>query len=125
MNRNISSEYGQIKIHRKVIIQIAETAARQIEGVKAVGWECYGYWKGFLKFFNLAGTCVSQENELKITIPVTINWKTNIVDAAYEIQQNIITQMLDSLNIDAVTVDVKIKRVERSNETTTFKAEGE
>jgi uncharacterized alkaline shock family protein YloU len=120
VNRNISSEYGQIKIHRKVVVQIAEAAARQIEGVRQVGWECYGAWKGILKFFNLAGTKVSQENELKIVIPVTIIWKANIVDAAYEIQRSIITQILDSLNIDAVTVDVKVKRVEKSNEATAF-----
>ncbi|MDP2922753.1 MAG: Asp23/Gls24 family envelope stress response protein [Candidatus Omnitrophota bacterium] len=116
MSRNISSEYGQIKIHRRVVVQIAETSARQISGVKRVGWECYGMWKGILKFFNLAGTRVSQENELRIVIPVTIVWKENIVDVAYEIQKKIISQMLDSLNIDTVVIDVKVKRVERSNE---------
>lgn len=112
MNRNVSSEYGQIKIHRKVLTQIAESAARQIDGVKLVGWECYGPWKNILKFFNLAGTRISQENELKIVIPVTVTWKVNIVDVAYEIQRNIISQMLDSLNIESVTVDVKVKKVQ-------------
>jgi uncharacterized alkaline shock family protein YloU len=112
LNKNISSEYGQIKIHRRVIVQLAETTARSLEGVKAVGWECYGPWKKILKFFSLAGTQVSQENELRIVIPVTINWQANIVDVAYQIQQNIISRMFDSLNIDAVTVDVKVKRVE-------------
>lgn len=117
MNRNISSEYGQIKIHRKVVVQIAEAAAHRVEGVKFVGWECYGAWRGILKFFNLSGTIVSQENELKIVIPVTIFWKANVVDVAYEIQRSIISQILDSLNIDTVTVDVKVKKVERSDET--------
>jgi uncharacterized alkaline shock family protein YloU len=40
-----------------------------------------------------------------------------VVDVAYEIQRSIISQILDSLNIDTVTVDVKVKKVERSDET--------
>jgi uncharacterized alkaline shock family protein YloU len=113
VNRNISSEYGQIKIHRRVIIQIAETAARQIKGVKAVGWECYGAWRGILKFFNFAGTRVKFENEIKIVMPVIVVWEENIVDVAYEIQKKIISHMLNSLNIDSLIVDVKVKKVER------------
>ncbi|MEI8350380.1 MAG: Asp23/Gls24 family envelope stress response protein [Candidatus Omnitrophota bacterium] len=113
MNRKISSEYGQIKIHRRVIRQIAETAARQIAGVKAAGWDCYGYWALVLKFFNAAGTRVVFGNQLKIVIPVVVVWNTNIVDIAYEVQKEIITHMLNGLNIDSLTVDVKVKRVER------------
>jgi len=113
MNRKISSEYGQIKIHRRVIRQIAETAARQIAGVKAAGWDCYGHWGVILKFFNTAGTIVIFGNELKIIIPVVVAWNVNIVDVAYEVQKEIITHMLSGLNIDSLTVDVKVKRVER------------
>jgi uncharacterized alkaline shock family protein YloU len=120
VSKDISSEYGQIKIHRKVIVQIAEAAAKEISGVKRVGWQCYGAWRAILKFFNMAGTRVSQENELRIVIPVTIVWKENLVDVAYEIQRRVISAMLDSLNIDMVTVDVKVKRVESSNEASIF-----
>lgn len=113
MNRNVNSEYGQIKIHRKVIVQVAETAARQVKGVEAVGWGCYGWLGSILKFFNWAGTRVKFENEIKIIIPVIIFWELNIVDVAYEIQKKIITHMLNGLNIDSVSVDVKVKKVKR------------
>lgn len=112
MNRNVSSEYGQIKIHRRVIRQIAEAAAKQIKGVKLVGWECYRFSR-LLKFFNFAGTRVIFDNEMRIVVPVVIVWEENIVDVAYEIQKRIITQMLNSLNIDSLSVDIKVKRVER------------
>lgn len=113
MNRKISSEYGQIRIHRRVIRQISETAASQIQGVKAVGWGCYGPWATVFKFFNMAGTRVIFGNELKIIIPIAVVWDANIVDIAYEVQKQIITHMLSGLNIDSLTVDVKVKRVER------------
>ncbi|MFA6280949.1 MAG: Asp23/Gls24 family envelope stress response protein [Candidatus Omnitrophota bacterium] len=113
MNRNVNSEYGQIKIHRKVLVQVAETAARQVKGVEAVGWACYGWLGPILRFFNWAGTRVKFENEIRIVIPITVFWEVNIVDLAYEVQKKIITQMLNGLNIDSVSVDVKVKKVKR------------
>lgn len=111
MNKDISSEYGKIKIHRRVIRQIAEAAARQIKGVTAVGWGCYRFGK-LLKFFNFAGTRVILEAEMRIVVPIVISWEENIVDVAYEVQKKIITQILNGLNIDSLNVDIKVKRVE-------------
>ena len=112
MNRNISSEYGQIKIHKRAIRQLAEETAKSIKGVKAVGWECYRL-KRLLKFFDWAGTRIIFDNEMRIVIPVVISWEQNIVDVAYEIQKSVITQMLNGLNIDSLSVDIKVKKVER------------
>jgi uncharacterized alkaline shock family protein YloU len=113
MSRSMSSEYGQIKIHKRVYIQIAETAARQVKGVCGVGWECYGKIGKLLKFFGAAGTRVFFDKELNIIIPVSITWDENIVDIAYEVQKKIIFHALKSLNIEALRVDVKVKRAER------------
>lgn len=112
MNRNVSSEYGQIKIHKRAIRQLAEAAAKSIKGVKAVGWECYRF-KRLLKFFDWAGTRIIFDREMRIVIPVVILWEENIVDVAYEIQKKVITQMLNGLNIDSLSVDIKVKKVER------------
>jgi uncharacterized alkaline shock family protein YloU len=113
VNKNISSEYGQIKIHRKVIRQIAEETARQVKGVKAVGLECYGQLGWLLKLFKVNATKVTFENEMKIVIPVNVMWQHNLVDVAYEVQKQIISHMLNNLNIDTLSVDVKIKKVVR------------
>ncbi|MCK9573096.1 MAG: Asp23/Gls24 family envelope stress response protein [Candidatus Omnitrophica bacterium] len=112
MNRNISSEYGQIKIHKRAIRQLAEATAKQIKGVKAVGWECYRF-KRLLRFFDWAGTRIIFDNDMRIVIPVVISWEQNIVDVAYEIQKSVISQMLTGLNIDSLSVDIKVKKVER------------
>jgi uncharacterized alkaline shock family protein YloU len=113
MNNNISSEYGKIKIHRRVFRQIAETAASEVKGVVAVGWGCYGAWEKFLKFFSIAGTKVCLESEPRIVIPIAVVWDVDITNVAYEVQKKIISQMLASLNIESLIVDVKVKRVER------------
>jgi uncharacterized alkaline shock family protein YloU len=114
MDRNVTSEYGPIKIHRKVVRQVAEVAASNVKGVRAVGWECYGRFKGaILKFFNIAGTKVNLEKEIRVVIPITVAWGENLVDVACEVQKKIIFHMLNDLSIEAISVGVKIKRVER------------
>ncbi len=122
MDRNITSDYGPIKIHRKVIRQVAETAALNVKGVKRVGWSCYGKIKGaFLKFFNLAGTRIvfvpdkttKEIKETKIVIPLTVAWGENLVDVACQVQKSIIFHMLNDLGIETLTVTVKIKYIER------------
>jgi len=112
VNRKISSEYGQIKIHIRALRQLAEAAANSIKGVIAVVWNCYRF-KWLLKFFNWAGTRIIFDAEMRIVIPVIISWEENIVDVAYEIQKKVITQMLNGLNIDSLNVDIKVKKVER------------
>ncbi|MDD5194479.1 MAG: Asp23/Gls24 family envelope stress response protein [Candidatus Omnitrophica bacterium] len=114
MDRNISSEFGQIKIHRKVIRQVAEAAAASVKGVRCVGWQCYGWFRGgFLRFFAMAGTRVRLEKEMKIIVPITVAWGENVVDVACEVQKKVIYHMLNNLNIESLVVDVKIKKVER------------
>ncbi|MBU2102629.1 MAG: Asp23/Gls24 family envelope stress response protein [Candidatus Omnitrophota bacterium] len=114
MDRNISSEFGQIKIHRKVIREVAEAAAASVKGVRLVGWECSGPFRGgVLKFFGIPGTKVQLDKEIKIVVPITVAWGENVVDVACEVQKKVIYHMQNNLNIDSINVDVKIKRVER------------
>ncbi|MCM8832152.1 MAG: Asp23/Gls24 family envelope stress response protein [Candidatus Omnitrophica bacterium] len=114
MSRNITSEFGQIKIHRKAIRQLVEAVASNIKGVNKVGWQCYGKIKGFiLKLFEIGGTKIVNEKEFKIVIPVTISFGENLVDVASEVQQKIIENIKKNLDLENVIVDVKIKRIER------------
>lgn len=114
MNKDLSSEYGQIKIHRKVILEIAELTARQIPGVKKVGLECYGLLGKILELIPNIGTRVKfgTNKEVKISIPLIVEYETNIVDVAYEIQKKVATKLLNTLNIDSLSVDIRIKRIE-------------
>lgn len=114
MNKALSSEYGQIKIHRRVVAQIAETATREIKGVKKVGVECYGIFGRLLWLIRMTGTKVltPSNKEVKVIIPVATEYNANAVDIAYEIQRRVIAKLLSTLNMDSVSVDVKVKRIE-------------
>jgi uncharacterized alkaline shock family protein YloU len=114
---NVSSEYGQIKIHKKAIIQIAEKAAYEVKGVKAAGLACHKGWGKFLNLFGFEGMKVilgsETKNEIKIIIPIIVSWGENLVDVAYEVQKKIIFYMMSSLGINSLSIDVKIKGVEK------------
>ncbi len=116
MNKELSSEYGQIKIHKKVISRIAELATKEIEGVKKVGLDCYGLIGKISKLFPLAkGIRVKmlENKEIKVIIPVVVDYKADIIDVAYQIQKNVTYKLLNSLNLDSLHVEIKIKNVEK------------
>lgn len=116
MNKELSSEYGQIKIHKKVISRIAELATREIKEVKKVGLDCYGVIGKILKLFHLAkGIRVKmlENREIKVVIPVIVDYEANVIDVAYQIQKNVTYKLLNSLNLDSLHVEVKIKNIEK------------
>ena len=115
MNRRLSSEFGQINIHRGVISQAAAISAKSVEGVKCVGVECYGLTGKILKLFRVSGirifTASAKDKELKICLPIVIFSHRNAVETAYEVQQRVVSALLNILNIDSLSVDVKIKKI--------------
>ena len=115
MNRRLSSEYGQIKIHRRVISQAAEIAAKSVPGVKCVGIECYGFPGKILKNLCVSGIRIlpggMKRKELQISLPIEVIPGKNAVEIAYEVQRRVIAALLDTLNIDSLNVDVKIKKI--------------
>jgi len=115
MNKELSSEYGQIRIHRKVVAQIAELAAKDVDGVTRVGLECYGLLGTLLRILKRSGTKVITSNmkEVRVIIPVVTRYESNAVDLAYDIQKKVTAKLLSTLNMDSVTVDVKLKKIER------------
>jgi len=113
MNKELTSEFGQIKVHKRILSQIAENAASEIKGVRGTGLECYGFLGKLLKLFGLPGARVSLENEIRIIIPIVVAYGTNVTNVAHEVQRNIVSRALSMLNIDTLSVDVKIKRIER------------
>jgi uncharacterized alkaline shock family protein YloU len=115
MDKELSSEYGQIKIHRRVISQVAEMTARQVEGVKKVGLECYGFMGEIMKLLRFIGEkiTIGANKEVKISLPIVIDYNYNVVDVSYEVQRKVAAKLLDTLNMESLSIDIKIKRVER------------
>ncbi|MCD6228771.1 MAG: Asp23/Gls24 family envelope stress response protein [Candidatus Omnitrophica bacterium] len=115
MSREITSEYGEIKIHCKVISEVAELAAKEVEGVKKVGLDCYGLIGKILRLFRVSAVKVSMESarELKVSLPIVVDYNFNAVEVACHVQRKVAAKLLQTLNIDFLNVDVKVKRIER------------
>ena len=116
MIKKLSSDYGQIKIHKNTIAQIAEITASQISGVEKVGFLCYGYLgkllAKILSPFNIRRTGVEITKDVKISIPIVVKYGYNVADVAYQVQKEIAQKIKNYLNIDTSNIDVKIKKVE-------------
>ncbi len=114
MSKDLNSEYGQIQIHRKVIFQTAELAAKEVKGVKKVGADCSGLFGKMLGLFKYPGTKISlnEAKEMRLSLPVVVDYNANAIEVAYEIQKNVSSRLLETLNIDNLNVDVKIKKIE-------------
>jgi len=115
VSKEITSEYGEIKIHRKVISEVVELAAKEVEGGKKVGLDCYGIVGKILKLFRVSAVRVSMEStrEVKVSLPIIVEYNFNAVDVACQVQRKVATKLLQTLNIDFLNVDVKVKRIER------------
>jgi uncharacterized alkaline shock family protein YloU len=105
-------DLGQIKIYQKAIRQVAETAAQEVSGVKAVGWRCFDTWGILLKFLGIAVTRIQSDKITKISIPISVSMQENAVNTAYEVQKQIINKVSSQLNIENVIVDVRVKKIE-------------
>lgn len=113
MNKDINTELGQIKIYQRAIRQVAETAALEVAGVRSAGWKSCGIMGKFLNFMGIGGTRIKIDKTVNISIPITISWGENAIDIAREVQRKVVSHVLTNLEIDSLTVDIKIKRVEK------------
>jgi len=113
VDRELSSEFGKIKIHKKALVQIIENIALGVKGVKAVGVGCLPeIIREIFKIFNITTTKIKLGKDLKISIPITVSLDENLQDVACEVQKKVIDYLFRNLNVDSINVDVKIKRVE-------------
>ena len=117
MNKDLSSDFGDIKIHRKVIVQVAGLAAHQVPGVKKVGLECYGLIGKILKLLrcNVVKVKTNAQKEVQVSVPIVVEYNVNAVDVAYEVQKNVTEKLLNTLNMDTLRVNIKIKKIEKKS----------
>jgi len=115
MNKNFSSEYGEIKIHKKVISRIAEITSKKVKGVSKVGLECYGLAGKILKLFGYRAIKIkiSENQGIKVNIPIIVDYNSNLVEVASEVQRDVTYKLLNALNLDYLSVEVRIKNIEK------------
>lgn len=112
MMQNIASDLGEIKIHKNLIAQIAETATLQVPGVASLAITSDKLVSHALHFFKLTGIKVELAKTPKVEIPILVKYGYNIPDVSNQVQEEILKALSKSLNIDTAYVVVKIKGLE-------------
>ena len=109
------SALGAIKIHKKVISQIASEAVLEIEGVIKLS---NNFTNSISRLFSAtkeaSGIKVeTNENNVKLDIYVIVQYGVNIPEIANKIQENVKIAVETMTNLSLQDIDVNIQGIER------------
>ena len=105
------SSLGNIKIHRRLISQIAELATKEVEGIDSLALTSRIWVSRLLSFFNISGIKVDISEEVKIEIPIIVKYGYNVYEVATALQETVLDNLLKSLNIDNASINIKVKGI--------------
>lgn len=111
------TDLGRIKIHIKAIRSIAAIATMEIDGVLRIYSGTIGKLFEFLgKDKNAAAIKVDlkEKNEVGIAVSIVVEYGQDLPKVANNVQENIRHSLERMTGLNPVTIDVKVKSVERS-----------
>ena len=91
MKDQTRTDFGTIRIHKKVIASIASIASLEIEGIKRVGGDFKSTFYEILGKKNYGGIKVEidKNEEVKLELPLVIKYGYNIPDVANKVQETV------------------------------------
>jgi uncharacterized alkaline shock family protein YloU len=106
-----ATDIGAVKIHKNVIASIARLAAEEIEGVRQVGGNLTS---GIIEFVGgkTSGAIkvdIDTNDEIKLQVPLVIQYDFNIPEVALRVQENIRSALekMTSLSVREITINVQ------------------
>ncbi len=111
--RNI--DLGSIKIHKKVIADIAVNAIAELEGVSLPSGDLWGQFlevTGIKKYPAITVT-VEQNGQTSVEMKVLIRYGLNLPETALRVQEVVREAIQRSVEIDLKDVNVNIYGIER------------
>ncbi|MFC1703418.1 Asp23/Gls24 family envelope stress response protein [Candidatus Omnitrophota bacterium] len=114
--REEKNDIGSVKIHNKVIASIASTATLEVEGVKGIS---SGLRENFLGSFSKKASVngikvqVNNNDEVQITIPITVHYGVNVPEIATKVQDSVRTAIDKMTNLSLKDINVEIQGIER------------
>lgn len=113
--KDTKTEFGEVKIHQKVIASIACEATKQIPGVVKIGGNLIAYLFELLgqKETSTVKIEFDKNNDAIITIPVVVKFGYNIPEIASKVQENVKLAIESATNIIVKNIDVNIQGVEK------------
>ncbi len=116
MNRDESrNELGILRIHKNVIASISSIAASEIEGVKRVGRDLKSGLLAILgkKSSSAIKVEISKIEEVKVEIPLIIQYGYNIPEIANRVQENVRQALEKMSNLSIKEINVNVQGIER------------
>ena len=109
-------DLGNVRIHKKVIGDIAAASLHEIPGVSLARFGFIGGFFEALGYKNFPGVYVTidQSGQISIEIRVDVDYGVNIPLVAHQIQDKVQAAVEQSLDIQLKEINVSIQSVARS-----------
>jgi uncharacterized alkaline shock family protein YloU len=108
-------DLGSIKVHKKVLAEIAESAVQDIDGVDLIQQDIPSVIGSFFGQKSSPGITVNvdKNNQVSLEIKVTVRYGLNIPEIARQTQDAVRTAIEKTVDIDLKDVNVNIQGIER------------
>jgi len=115
MQDTTKTDFGIVKIHKKVISSIASIATKEVDGVIKIGGNLKSRILEILRKDDCSGIDVEidKNNEVKITIPVVIKYGFNLPQVAGQIQDNVRKAMERMTDLSLKEINIEVQEIER------------
>ena len=109
------SDFGVIRIHKKVVASIASIASMEIEGVKRVGGDLKTNIYELLGRKSSVGIKVQidKNEELRLEIPLVIKYNFNLPEIANKVQENVHRALEKMTNLSIKDINISIQSIEK------------
>ena len=109
------TDFGIIKIQKKVISSIATLAATEIEGVKRVGVNFKnGLWEIIAqKSLSAVKVEIDKNEEVKLEIPLVIKYGFNVPETANRVQESVRVALEKMTNLSIRDININVQGIEK------------
>ena len=114
-NEESRTDLGAIRVHKDVIASIASLASLEIEGVKKIGGDLKASFYELLGRKEQRGIKVEidRNNEVKLDVPLIVEYGYNVTDIARSVQENIQLSLEKMTNLTIKEINVNVQRIEK------------
>ena len=106
---NIMDNAGKVNISDEVISVVAGVAASEVKGVAGMCNPIGGLSEFFgKKNYSKGVKAVIEENEVKVSLSISVNYGCNIPDVATEVQEKVKREVETMTSLNVTTVDVYV-----------------
>jgi len=109
------TDLGAIKIHKNVIASISALASVEIQGVKKIGGDFKTAFMELLGKKTSGGieVDINKNEEVKVKIPIIIEYGFNIPEVAAKVQENVRQALEKMTTLSIRDIDINVQGIEK------------